>query len=230
MPPCDAPGDNLSTDGKWRSFPKVPNLLQCIVARTYYARRKVKGKPVPAACQTPWPAARTRRQRGRRLEFYEIIRKKTCVKHLNGVDAWVVLPIRSAFDNASEQSQVLDMKTLLNSLAWLAAGVVLTGAAQAQDKGVLFHQGTGTDASARITLEMNTEPQMTLDSGTQVSGLFVDLMRPQQTWAMLDPSAPAENLSGPAPRLLPPLTAPRQFNDDPTVHDLNFALLRFSFH
>jgi len=41
--------DNLSTDGKWRSFPKVPNLLQYVVAGTYYAGCKVKGKPVRAA-------------------------------------------------------------------------------------------------------------------------------------------------------------------------------------
>jgi hypothetical protein len=44
--------DNLSTDGKWRSFPKVPNLLQYVVAGTYYARCKVKGKPVRIALET----------------------------------------------------------------------------------------------------------------------------------------------------------------------------------
>jgi integrase len=43
---------NLSADGKWRSFPKVPNLLQYVVAETYYARCKVKGKPVRAALDT----------------------------------------------------------------------------------------------------------------------------------------------------------------------------------
>jgi integrase len=44
--------DNLSADGKWRSFPKVPNLLQYVVAGTYYARCKVNGKPVRAALET----------------------------------------------------------------------------------------------------------------------------------------------------------------------------------
>ena len=44
--------DNLSTDGKWRSFPKVPNLLQYVVAGTYYARCKVDGKPVRASLET----------------------------------------------------------------------------------------------------------------------------------------------------------------------------------
>jgi len=37
---------HLSKDGKWRSFPKVPNLLQYVIAGTYYARCKVDGKPV----------------------------------------------------------------------------------------------------------------------------------------------------------------------------------------
>jgi hypothetical protein len=43
---------NLSADGKWRSFPKVPNLLQCVVAGTYYARRKANGKPVRDSLET----------------------------------------------------------------------------------------------------------------------------------------------------------------------------------
>jgi hypothetical protein len=44
--------DNLSTDGKWRSFPKVPNLLQYVVAGTYYARHELNGKPVHAPFET----------------------------------------------------------------------------------------------------------------------------------------------------------------------------------
>jgi integrase len=35
---------NLSPDGKWRSFPKVPNLLQYVSTRTFYGRVKVDGK------------------------------------------------------------------------------------------------------------------------------------------------------------------------------------------
>jgi hypothetical protein len=44
--------DNTSTDGKWRSFPKVPNLLQYVVAGTYYAKCKVNGKRVRASLET----------------------------------------------------------------------------------------------------------------------------------------------------------------------------------
>jgi integrase len=36
--------ERLSPDGKWRSFPKVPNLLQYVSTGTYYARVKVQGK------------------------------------------------------------------------------------------------------------------------------------------------------------------------------------------
>jgi integrase len=43
---------HISTDGKWRSFPKVPNLLQYVIAGTYYARCKLNGKPVRASLET----------------------------------------------------------------------------------------------------------------------------------------------------------------------------------
>src|ERR1700722_14393277 len=43
---------HVSTDGKWRSFPKVPNLLQYVIAGTYYARCKVNGKPVRSSLET----------------------------------------------------------------------------------------------------------------------------------------------------------------------------------
>jgi hypothetical protein len=36
--------ERLSPDGKWRSFPKVPNLLQYVSTGLYYARIRVGGK------------------------------------------------------------------------------------------------------------------------------------------------------------------------------------------
>ncbi len=36
--------ERLSPDGKWRSFPKVPNLLQYVDTGTYFARTKINGK------------------------------------------------------------------------------------------------------------------------------------------------------------------------------------------
>ena len=34
----------LSPDGKWRSFPKVPNLVQYVGTGTYFGRVKIDGK------------------------------------------------------------------------------------------------------------------------------------------------------------------------------------------
>jgi len=36
--------ERLSPDGKWRSFPKVPNLLQYVSTGLYFARVVVQGK------------------------------------------------------------------------------------------------------------------------------------------------------------------------------------------
>jgi hypothetical protein len=42
----------ISPDGKWKSFPKSPNLLQCIRTGKYYARVKVCGKLVRRKLKT----------------------------------------------------------------------------------------------------------------------------------------------------------------------------------
>jgi hypothetical protein len=34
----------VSPDGKWRSFPKVPNLVQYVGTGTYFGRVKIEGK------------------------------------------------------------------------------------------------------------------------------------------------------------------------------------------
>jgi integrase len=43
---------HLTKDGKWRSFPKVPNLLQYIRTGTYFARTKVKRKTIRLSLDT----------------------------------------------------------------------------------------------------------------------------------------------------------------------------------
>lgn len=51
--------DNLSKDGKWRSFPKVPNLLQYVSNGVYYGRIKVNGKLIRESLQTKvWTTAK----------------------------------------------------------------------------------------------------------------------------------------------------------------------------
>ena len=42
----------LSNDGQWRSFPKVPNLLQYVGSGTYYARVKLRGKTIRRSLDT----------------------------------------------------------------------------------------------------------------------------------------------------------------------------------
>jgi hypothetical protein len=43
---------SLSPDGKWKSFPKVPNLLQYVRTGTFYGRTKVNGKVVRKTLET----------------------------------------------------------------------------------------------------------------------------------------------------------------------------------
>ncbi len=43
---------HLSPDGKWRSFPKVPNLVQYVITETYFGRVKVNGKTFRESLKT----------------------------------------------------------------------------------------------------------------------------------------------------------------------------------
>jgi len=52
---------NLSKDGQWRSFPKVPHLLQYVRNGNYYARIKVNGKIIRESLKTGvWTTAKLR--------------------------------------------------------------------------------------------------------------------------------------------------------------------------
>jgi len=42
----------LSKDGKWRSFSRVPHLLQYVPSATFYARVKVNGKVIRQSLAT----------------------------------------------------------------------------------------------------------------------------------------------------------------------------------
>ena len=42
----------LSKDGKWRSFSRVPHLLQYINSGTYFGRIKINGKPIRESLET----------------------------------------------------------------------------------------------------------------------------------------------------------------------------------
>ena len=38
--------EHLSTNGKWRSFPKVPHLLQYVISGNYFGKVKMNGKKI----------------------------------------------------------------------------------------------------------------------------------------------------------------------------------------
>jgi hypothetical protein len=44
--------EHLSKDGKWRSFPKVPHLLQYASNGNYYGRIKIGGKTIRESLNT----------------------------------------------------------------------------------------------------------------------------------------------------------------------------------
>jgi len=44
--------EHLSTAGKWRSFPKVPHLLQYVISGNYFGKVKINGKTVRKSLQT----------------------------------------------------------------------------------------------------------------------------------------------------------------------------------
>jgi hypothetical protein len=42
----------LSKDGKWRSFSRVPHLLQYVSSGVYFARIKIRGKTIRQSLET----------------------------------------------------------------------------------------------------------------------------------------------------------------------------------
>ena len=50
--------DHLSKDGKWRSVPKVPHLLQYVISGNYFGKVKINGKTVRQSLETTgWTTA-----------------------------------------------------------------------------------------------------------------------------------------------------------------------------
>jgi len=51
----------LSKDGKWRSFPKVPHLLQYVISGNYFGKVKINGRKVRKSLKTSvWSTAQLR--------------------------------------------------------------------------------------------------------------------------------------------------------------------------
>ena len=104
-----------------------------------------------------------------------------------------------------------------------------TASAQDNDKSAAFDQGVQTNSTASITLDLKREPQLVLGVNTRITGLIVDCATPQQTWSMLNPSAPAQNPQPALPPSVLPLKALRAFNSNLAVHEPDFAIIQLSF-
>ena len=51
----------MSKDGKWRTFPKVPHLLQYVISGNYFGKVKINGKKIRQSLQTDvWSTAQLR--------------------------------------------------------------------------------------------------------------------------------------------------------------------------
>ncbi len=51
----------MSTDGKWRSLPKVPHLLQYVISGSYFGKVKINGRTIRKSLQTTvWTTAQLR--------------------------------------------------------------------------------------------------------------------------------------------------------------------------
>jgi len=121
------------------------------------------------------------------------------------------------------------MSGVRNSLTLFAAGVVMAGTVQAQDKSASFSQIIQTNSNLAFTVDGRREPTLQLGSNTSLSGLFVDCSKPAQTWAMLVPSGPALDPQVAVPPARLPVSVPRSINDPAAVQGADFVILRLSF-
>ena len=72
--------ERLSPDGKWRSFPKVPNLLQYVSTGLYFARVKVNGKLIRRGLQT-------KVFEDAKLLLHDFLTRETKTRHVTGAPA-----------------------------------------------------------------------------------------------------------------------------------------------
>src|SRR5262245_42723312 len=74
--------ERLSPDGKWRSFPQVPNLLQYVSTGLYFARVKVNGKLIRRSLN-----AKTFEEA--KLALHDFLARETKQRHVVGAPVTV---------------------------------------------------------------------------------------------------------------------------------------------
>ena len=72
----------LSPDGKWRSFPKVPNLLQYVSTGLYFARVKVNGKLIRRGLNT-------KVFEDAKLFLHDFLTRETKTRHVTGAPSTI---------------------------------------------------------------------------------------------------------------------------------------------
>ena len=120
------------------------------------------------------------------------------------------------------------MKTIPRFLMVLAAGALLTGVAQAQDK-TAVHQGMSTNApaNARFSLTLSPAPTLPFGPDAQATGLLVDLLQPDQTIDLFNPWVSPFGVPPPPVTLAQPVA--QHMDDNLADHDAGFVFLRLSF-
>jgi hypothetical protein len=106
-----------------------------------------------------------------------------------------------------------------------ASGMV-DDTAQVQTEATIPHTAILTKMTGTNLSQLPLEPQFVVGTNTLVTGLAVDLLQPKQTWKMLNPAAPAKDLSKTI-TVTPPVVALNTINGNLAVHDADFAVLRF---
>ena len=120
------------------------------------------------------------------------------------------------------------MNAVRKTFLAVTAGVLVGGMVHAQEKSALTQPATTTNATPSLVLEKKLAPHYDLGSRTQISGLMVDFIEPQQTWDVLNPTLPAPTQPKPDVLMPPVVVAPPPISG-PVNHGPNFAFLRISF-
>lgn len=96
--------ERLSPDGKWRSFPKVPNLLQYVSTGLYYARVKVNGKLIRRGLNT-------KTFEDAKLLLHDFLSRETKQRHVIGAPS-TVGEAKGLYQSSLEHDPTLSPKSL----------------------------------------------------------------------------------------------------------------------
>ena len=99
----------------------------------------------------------------------------------------------------------------------------------AQDAAASFDRGIQTDPTASFASQLSMEPHLVVGADTQITGLLIDCIKPEQVSPMINPPVSLRNTDVPLPSQLP-IVAPHPINpDDPGAIEPDFVVFRLSF-